>query len=113
VYLFPLFLAIGIRELGYFRIDLIGGWNIKDHGEPGLDYLGFPILNGSNYMNWKIRMTIYLQFLDLDVSLFAKNGLIDNEVHDQVKEEILRGISRQDIGKVICFETTKEISNEL
>lgn len=58
-------------------------------------------------------MEIYLQSLDFDIWLSTENRIKDSEFNEQPKEEILKGLSKLDLEKVIYYETTKEIWNEL
>jgi len=74
---------------------------------------GVPFLNGSNYTTLKVRMKIYLQSLDFDVWLSMENGVINYKLDKQVRNEILRGLSKANIKKIIYFKITKELWDKL
>jgi len=52
-------------------------------------------------------MKIYLKSLDLDVWKSVENGVIEDKFDKQTKEEIMRGLSKSNIEKLIYFDTSK------
>lgn len=56
-------------------------------------------------------MRIYLYDLDVDVWL-SEYGMITKKFEKLARKEIMRGLSKAYIEKVICFNTAKEIWDE-
>jgi len=73
---------------------------------------GVPLLHGSDYMLWKVKFVACLLNLDVDIFLSIEYGTQD-EINEEAKKIILKGLSNHDVAKVRHYKFAKEIMDKL